>query len=96
LREGLVYDAGGQLVTATLMEYALPRADDFPEPTLAATVTPSPRNPLGAKGLGEAGCIALPPAVVNAVVDALAPFGVTHLDMPITAEKVWRVIQGRR
>lgn len=78
------------------MDHALPRADDFPEPVLAVTVTPSPRNPLGAKGLGEAGCIALSPAVVNAVADALAPFGVTHLDMPITAEKVWRVIQGRR
>jgi carbon-monoxide dehydrogenase large subunit len=96
LLEGLVYDGEGQLRTATLMDYALPRADDFPEPVLDATVTPSPRNPLGAKGLGEAGCIALPPAIVNAVVDALAPFGVSHLDMPITAEKVWRLIQGRR
>jgi carbon-monoxide dehydrogenase large subunit len=96
LLEGLVYDGKGQLLTASLMDYALPRADDFPEPRLASTLTPSPRNPLGAKGLGEAGCIALPPAIVNAVVDALAPFGVTHLDMPITAEKVWRVIQAGR
>jgi carbon-monoxide dehydrogenase large subunit len=92
LLEQLVYDADGQLVTATLMDYAVPRPGDFPEPELDKTVTPSPRNPLGAKGLGEAGCIALPPAVVNAVVDALAPFGCTHLDMPITAEKVWQVI----
>ncbi|MGH7326213.1 MAG: xanthine dehydrogenase family protein molybdopterin-binding subunit, partial [Candidatus Rokuibacteriota bacterium] len=90
LLEGIVYDAEGQLVTATLMDYALPRVGDFPEPELDKTVTPSPRNPLGAKGLGEAGCIAVPPAVVNAVVDALAPFGCTHLDMPIAAENVWR------
>jgi carbon-monoxide dehydrogenase large subunit len=55
--------------------------------------TPSPRNPLGAKGLGEAGCIAIPPAIVNAVVDALAPFGVTHVDMPLTAGKLWRAMQ---
>lgn len=97
LLEGLAYDGEGQLLTASLMDYALPRADDFPEPVLGATVTPSPRNPLGAKGLGEAGCIAVPAAVVNAVVDALAPFGVAHLDMPITPEKVWRVIRaGRR
>jgi carbon-monoxide dehydrogenase large subunit len=94
LLEGIVYDADGQLLTASLMDYAVPRADDFPEPLLDKTVTPSPRNPLGAKGLGEAGCIALPPAIVNAVVDALAPFGCRHLDMPITAEKVWRVIHG--
>jgi carbon-monoxide dehydrogenase large subunit len=97
LLEGLAYDGEGQLLTASLMDYALPRADDFPEPVLGATVTLSPRNPLGAKGLGEAGCIAVPAAVVNAVVDALAPFGVAHLDMPITPEKVWRVIRlGRR
>jgi carbon-monoxide dehydrogenase large subunit len=97
LLEGLVYDEQGQLVTASLMEYAVPRLGDFPEPELDKTVTPSPRNPLGAKGLGEAGCIAVPPAVVNAVVDALAPFGCTHLDMPITAEKVWRILaRGRR
>ncbi len=93
LLERLVYDAGGQLLTTTLAEYAVPRADAFPEPRLDKTVTPSPHNPLGAKGLGEAGCIALPPAIVNAVVDALAPLGCTHLDMPLTAEKVWRVLR---
>jgi carbon-monoxide dehydrogenase large subunit len=92
LMEGVVYDADGQLLTASLMDYAVPRLGDFPEPELDKTVTPSPRNPLGAKGLGEAGCIAVPPAIVNAVVDALAPFGCTHLDMPVTAEKVWRVL----
>lgn len=92
LMEGVVYDADAQLLTASLMDYAVPRLGDFPEPELDKTVTPSPRNPLGAKGLGEAGCIAVPPAIVNAVVDALAPFGCTHLDMPIAAEKVWRFL----
>lgn len=97
LLEGLIYDRDGQLVTATLMDYAVPRLGDFPEPTLAKTVTPSPRNPLGVKGLGEAGCIAVPPAIVNAVADALEEWGAPHLDMPITAEKVWRVVHsGRR
>ena len=95
LLEQLVYDADGQLLTGTLMEYAVPRADDVPEPVIEKTVTQSPRNPLGAKGLGEAGCIAVPPAIVNAVVDALAPFGIRHLDMPLTPEKVWRAIRTR-
>jgi carbon-monoxide dehydrogenase large subunit len=76
------------------MDYAVPRADDLPVPVLAKTVTLSPRNPLGAKGIGEAGCIGMPPAIVNAVVDALAPFGVRHLDMPLTPEKVWRALRG--
>ncbi len=94
LLEQIVYDESGQLLTGTLMDYALPRADDVPEPTLAKTVTPSPRNPLGAKGIGEAGCIGVPPAIANAVVDALAPFGITHLDMPLTPEKIWRALRG--
>jgi carbon-monoxide dehydrogenase large subunit len=96
LLERIVYDEGGQLLTASLMDYAAPRADDFVEPALDKTVTPSPRNPLGVKGLGEAGCIAVPPAIVNAVVDALVPHGCTHVDMPVTAETVWRVLDGRR
>ncbi len=94
LLEGIVYDRQGQLLTATLMDYAVPRLGDFPEPELGKSVTPTPRNPIGAKGLGEAGCIAVPPAIVNAVVDALAPFGCRHLDMPVTAEKVWQVLHG--
>jgi carbon-monoxide dehydrogenase large subunit len=77
------------------MEYAVPRAGDVPMPVIEKTVTRSPRNPLGAKGLGEAGCIGVPPAIVNAVVDALAPFGIGHLDMPLTPEKVWRAIRTR-
>ncbi len=96
LLEQVVYDESGQLFSGTLMEYAVPRADDVPVPLLDKTVTPSPRNPLGAKGLGEAGCIAVPPAIVNAVVDALSPFGITHLDMPLAPEKVWRAIRGPR
>jgi aerobic carbon-monoxide dehydrogenase large subunit len=90
--EQIVYDERGQLLTGTLMDYAVPRAGDVPAVAIEKMHTPSPRNPLGAKGLGEAGCIAIPPALVNAVVDALAPFGVTHLDMPLTAEKLWRAI----
>jgi carbon-monoxide dehydrogenase large subunit len=94
LAERIVYDAGGHLLTATLMDYAVPRADEVPPVRIEKMHTPSPLNPLGAKGLGEAGCIAIPPAVVNAVVDALAPFGVTHLDMPLTPEKLWRAMRG--
>jgi carbon-monoxide dehydrogenase large subunit len=92
LFEEVHYDETGQLVSATLGDYPLPRAADFPEFELDRTVTPTPRNPLGAKGIGEAGTIGSTPAVVNAVVDALAPFGVTNLDMPTTPEKVWRAL----
>jgi aerobic carbon-monoxide dehydrogenase large subunit len=93
LLEGIVYDREGQLLTATLMDYAVPRLGDFPEPELGKSVTITSRNPLGAKGLGEAGCIAVPPAIVNAVVDALAPFGCRHIDMPVTAAKVWQAMR---
>jgi carbon-monoxide dehydrogenase large subunit len=93
LLERIVYDEHGQLLTATLMDYAIPRADEVPPVAITKMHTPTPRNPLGAKGLGEAGCIAIPPALVNAAVDALAPFGVTHLDMPLTPEKLWRAMQ---
>jgi carbon-monoxide dehydrogenase large subunit len=96
LLEAVVYDRGGQLLTGTLMDYAIPRADAVPPVVLEKTHTPSPRNPLGAKGLGEAGCIAVPPAVVNAAVDALGPFGVTHLDMPLTPARLWAAITGPR
>ena len=92
LLEGIAYDGEGQLLTATLMDYAMPRGDDFPEPELTKMSTPSPLNPLGAKGLGEAGCVGPPPAIVNAVVDALRPWGCTHVDMPLTAEKIWRIL----
>jgi carbon-monoxide dehydrogenase large subunit len=92
LLEEVVYDAEGQLLTGSLMDYALPRAEDVPSFTTDQTVTMTPRNPLGAKGIGEAATIGSTPAVVNAVVDALRPFGVRHLDMPLRAERVWRAI----
>jgi carbon-monoxide dehydrogenase large subunit len=91
LYEQVVYDDHGQLLTGSLMDYALPRAADLPRLTLARTETPTPVNPLGIKGIGEAGTIGSTPAVVSAVVDALAPFGVTHIDMPLTPQKIWRL-----
>jgi len=95
LFEAIVYDADGQMVTGTLMDYAIPRADEVPPVIIEKTCTPSPRNPLGAKGVGEAGCIGIPPAVVNAVVDALTPYGITHVDMPLTPSRLWKALAGR-
>lgn len=92
LWEGAVYDENGQLVTGSLMDYAVPKAEFFPMFELDRTETPSPTNPLGVKGAGETGTIASTPAVVNAVMDALAPLGIKHIDMPLTPEKVWRAI----
>jgi carbon-monoxide dehydrogenase large subunit len=94
LLEDLVYGPDGQLQTGSLMDYAIPKADDLPSFVTDQTVTPSPFNPLGAKGIGEAATIGSTPAVVNAVVDALRPFGVRHLDMPLRPERVWRAMQG--
>jgi carbon-monoxide dehydrogenase large subunit len=93
LYEEVVYDENGQLLTGTLMDYAVPRAHDFPEFELDRTITPSPVNPLGVKGVGEAGTIGSAPAVVNAVVDALSSFGVTHIDMPLRPEKIWKILR---
>ncbi len=93
LWEGVVYNEDGQLLTGSLMDYALPRASWLPSFELDETVTPSPVNPLGVKGVGEAGCIASTAAVANAVIDALSVLGVRHLDMPYTAQKVWGAIQ---
>jgi carbon-monoxide dehydrogenase large subunit len=93
LWEGAVYDDDGQLMTSSLMEYALPKADFFPPFEVARTETLTQVNELGVKGAGETGTIASTPAVVNAVVDALAPLGITHLDMPLTPERVWRAMQ---
>jgi carbon-monoxide dehydrogenase large subunit len=87
--EAITFDADGHLLTGTLMDYAIPRADEVPVAEILHVHTASPYNPLGAKGLGEAGTIGLPPAVVNAVVDALAPLGVRHLDMPLTPARIW-------
>jgi Aerobic-type carbon monoxide dehydrogenase, large subunit CoxL/CutL homologs len=87
------YNNQGQLISGSFMDYAIPRTDCLPNFELDNTVTPSPSNPLGVKGVGEAGTIASSPAVVNAVMDALSPFGVTHLDMPLTSQKIWNAIQ---
>lgn len=93
LYEEVVYDENGQLVTGTLMDYALPRASMLPHFELDSTETPSPVNPLGAKGVGEAGTIGATPAVVSAIVDALSVFGVRHIDMPVKPETVWQIIR---
>lgn len=94
LYEEVVYDDQGQLVTGTLMDYAIPRATQIPWMELDRTETPSPVNPLGVKGVGEAGTIGATPAIVGAIVDALAPFGVRHLDMPLKPEAIWKIING--
>lgn len=96
LLEEAVYDDNGNLISGNFMEYTLPRADDLVQIEHDHTVTPSPHNPLGIKGIGEAGTIASTAAVANAVLDALRPFGIVHLDMPYTPEKVWRAIQDAR
>jgi aerobic carbon-monoxide dehydrogenase large subunit len=93
LWEGAVYDDEGQLLTGSMLDYALPRASWLPSFELDETVTPSPVNPLGVKGVGEAGTIASTAAVANAVVDALSPYGIRHLDMPLTPQKVWAALQ---
>jgi aerobic carbon-monoxide dehydrogenase large subunit len=93
LWESAEFDENAQLLTASLMNYGVPKARQLPFFELDRTVTPSPVNPLGIKGVGEAGAIASPPAVVNAVMDALSPFGVAHIDMPLTAPKVWQAMQ---
>jgi len=93
LYEEVVYDDSGQLVTGTLMDYALPKAAMIPHLELDSTETPSPVNPLGAKGVGEAGTIGATPAIVAAVVDALSVFGVRHLDMPAKPEAIWQIIK---
>ncbi len=92
LWEGAVYSPEGQLLTGSMMDYAVPKAHLFPMFITERTETPSPHNPLGVKGAGETGTIASTPAVVNAVLDALRPLGVTHLDMPLTPERIWNAI----
>jgi carbon-monoxide dehydrogenase large subunit len=97
LLEEAVYEPGsGQLITASFLDYALPRASDVPPIDPEFTNVPCTTNPLGAKGAGEAGTIAAAPAVINAILDALAPLGVTHIDMPATPERLWRAIRGAR
>jgi len=90
------FDEDGRPITASFMEYTMPRASHLPSFETQVQVTPCPHNPLGAKGIGEAGTIAASPCIVNAVVDALAPLGIRHLDMPLTPPRVWRAIQEAR
>jgi carbon-monoxide dehydrogenase large subunit len=94
LYEGAEYDDNGQLVSGSMQDYTVPKADHIPSMETDSTVTPSPVNPLGVKGVGEAGTIAAPQAVVNAVCDALEPFDVDHIDMPLKNEKVWEAATG--
>ena len=96
LYEQMVYDENGQILTGEFTDYAMPRAHHIPFIESLHTETPSPVNPLGVKGVGEAGAIGAPPAIVNSVVDALSHLGIRHLDMPLTPEKVWSAIQGAR
>jgi carbon-monoxide dehydrogenase large subunit len=96
LWEGAIYDDGGQLLSGSMMDYTVPRASFLPNLELDETITPSPVNPIGVKGVGEAGAIASTAAVANAVIDALSPLGIRHLDMPYTPQTVWRAIQGSK
>ena len=92
LVEEIIFDDQGQLLTGSMMDYVMPRADLFPTFVIGKTETPTPLNPLGAKGIGEAATIGSTPAVVNAVIDALEPYGIRHLDMPLTPRRVWEAI----
>jgi carbon-monoxide dehydrogenase large subunit len=95
LLESAVYDDQGQLVNGSYMDYCMPRADDLVSFKVTTTVTPCTHNPLGVKGCGEAGAIGSPPAVVNAICNALKDHGVAHIDMPVTPEKIWRAINAK-
>jgi aerobic carbon-monoxide dehydrogenase large subunit len=96
LLETCTYDADGQLLSGSFMDYTMPRANDIPNMSVATENTMCTHNPLGSKGCGEVGAIGSPPAVINAVVDALQDYGVRHLDMPATATKIWSIIQAAR
>jgi carbon-monoxide dehydrogenase large subunit len=97
LMEQVVYDReSGQLLTASFMEYAMPRADTLCDMVIESNPVPTKLNPLGAKGAGEAGTVGALPVVINAVMSALAPLGARDLDMPVTSERVWRAIQHAR
>jgi carbon-monoxide dehydrogenase large subunit len=97
LFEEVVYDdESGQLRTGTLTDYLVPTANEIPEMVLERTVTPSPTNELGVKGIGEAGTIAASAAVINAICDALSPFGIKHVDMPASPDRLWKLISSAR
>jgi carbon-monoxide dehydrogenase large subunit len=95
--ENTVYDPdSGQLLSGSLMDYALPASTDLPDLNIFLSGTPTNANPLGVKGAGQAGAMAAPQTIICAILDALAPLGVTHIDMPATPERVWRAIQAAR
>ena len=96
LTEDMVYSRSGQPLKGSLMDYAMPTAEEIPELVLDNMGTPSPTNPLGAKGIGSVSTVPSPEAVANAVLDALSGLGVRHLDTPLTSEKIWRAVQGLR
>jgi carbon-monoxide dehydrogenase large subunit len=96
LMEQVIYDRSGQLLSASFMDYAMPRADDFCPIEIESAPVPTKLNPLGAKGAGEAGTVGALPAVMLAVLDALLPLGVKELDMPATPERVWQAIQAAK
>ncbi|MBT3552802.1 MAG: xanthine dehydrogenase family protein molybdopterin-binding subunit, partial [Rhodospirillaceae bacterium] len=96
LIEQIVYDQNGQLVTGSFLDYAMPRASDFPAFQTATNEQPAPSNPLGVKGAGECGTTPSSAALISAIADALAEFGVDHLEMPATPERIWRLIQNGR
>jgi len=96
LYEEAVYDEQGNLVTGSMLNYIVPSAVELPSFELGRTETPSPTNPMGVKGVGETGTIASPAAVMNAVIDALEPFGVEDIDMPASPERVWRAVRGAK
>jgi carbon-monoxide dehydrogenase large subunit len=96
LWEEAVYDDQGNLLTSTLMDYLVPSAAEVPSITTDHTVTPSPTNPMGVKGVGEAGTIGAAPAVINAIVDALSHLGITDIEMPASPQRVWAAIQHAR
>jgi len=95
LMEFIGYDELGNCLGGSLMDYLIPTALEVPDWETGTTVTPSPHHPIGAKGVGESATVGSPPAVVNAVIDALAPYGVKHADMPLTPSRVWEAMQGR-
>ena len=96
LMEDIRFDSTGQIVTASFMDYAMPRAHDISPMKVESNPVPTKTNPLGTKGCGEAGCVGALPSVVNAVVNALAEFGVDHIEMPATPERVWRAINSAK
>jgi carbon-monoxide dehydrogenase large subunit len=93
LYEEIVYDENGQNLSGTLADYLLPTSMETPKWELGKTITPSPHHPFGAKGIGESATVGAPPAIVNAVVDALSHLGVRNIDIPITPQKVWKILR---